>query len=235
MTFAGRVLRFPEARPVGYLYNLLPDGSWEDLGRAQGELWVPVAVRLHLTVTEPAELAGLVALDPHALFSIDMHRVPVCDAQLAPLGRLVGLRRLFLSRLPSLGDGALSHLADLWALKALALDHTAVSDLGLAFLSRLRALQELDLAHTRLEGRRLEDLAGLPALRRLDLSFTTVDDAAVRILRALPRLEELAVRGTRVTQGGAAALLEGGRPLRILGDLEHNEFRLATSKVVARA
>ena len=235
MAFAGRILRFPEDRALGHLYNLLPDGSWDDLGRAQGELWAPRAARLHLTVTEPAELGALAAADPHAFFSIDVHRVAVTAQQVAPIGRLAGLRRLFLSRIPRLGDGALAHLASLWALKALALDHTAVSDRGLASLARMRALQDLDLAHTRVQGRQLDRLASLGALRRLDLSHTTVDDAGIAALRALPQLEELGLRGTRVTAEGAKVLLEGCRRLRVLGDLAENELRLGTRKTAARA
>src|SRR5688572_18736434 len=175
MAFAGRVLRFPESRALGHLYNLLSDGSWDDLGRAQGELWVPVGARLHLTVTEPRELGALADADPHALYSIDMHRVDVRSAHLAPLGRLTGLRRLFLSRTATLGDAALGHLTRLWALKSLALDHTAVSDDGFAALSRLRALQALDLGHTRVTGRRVRLLCNLGSLRRLDLSHPAVD------------------------------------------------------------
>jgi hypothetical protein len=234
MAFVGRVLRFPDSRALGHLYNLLPDGSWEDLGRAQGELWVPVAARLHLTVTEPRELGALADVDPHAFYSVDVHRLEVRDTQIAPLGRLAGLRRLFLSRTPSVGDGALDHLGGLWALKSLALDRTGVSDEGLQALSSLRALQDLDLAHTRVEGRGLGVLAALGALRRLDLSHTAVDDTAVEGLRALPRLEELIVRGTRVTPRGAAALVEGDRRLRVLGDLVDNEHRLGTRKIIAR-
>ena len=235
MGFAGRVLRFPDSRALGHLYNLLSDGSWEDLGRAQGELWVPVGARLHLTVTEPRELGALADADPHALYSIDMHRVAVRSAQLAPLGRLTGLRRLFLSRTPTLGDAGLGHLARLWALKSLALDHTAVSDEGFTALSRLLALQDLDLGHTRVTGRRLRLLGGLNSLRRLDLSYTAVDDAAVGALALLPRLEELVLRGTRVTPRGAAALSEAGRRLRVLGDLEENEHRLVAGPTLARA
>jgi Leucine Rich Repeat (LRR) protein len=235
MAFAGRVLRFPDDRSLGHLYNLLPDGSWEDLGRAQGELWVPTAARLHLTVTEPRETAALADIDPHAFFSIDVHRVAVASAQIAPLGRLVGLRRLFLSRIPRLGDAALVPLTGLWALKSMALDHTAVSDDGLASLARLHALQELDLAHTRVEGRRLDRLAGLRALRRLDLSHTAVDDAGISGLAALPQLEELGLRGTRVTPRGAAALLEGSHRLRVMGDLEENAHRLGLRKTFAQA
>jgi hypothetical protein len=227
MAFAGRVLRFPDSRAVGHLYNLLPDGSWEDLGRAQGELWVPLAARLHLTVMEPGELGALAETDPHSFYSIDIHCVDVRSAQLAPLGRLAGLRRLFLSRTPSLGDAALAHLKGLWALKSLALDHTAVSDEGFPALGRLRSLQDLDLAHTRVTGRRLRALGSLVSLRRLDLSHTAVDDAAVRALATLPRLEELALRGTRVTRRGAAVLAEAGRVVRVLGDLDENEHRLA--------
>jgi hypothetical protein len=234
MAFAGRALRFPDSRALGHLYNLLSDGSWEDLGRAQGELWLPAGARLHLTVTEPRELGALADADPHALYSIDMHRVDVRNAQLAPLGRLSGLRRLFLSRTPSLGDQGLGHLAGLWALKSLALDHTAVSDDGLNALSRLRALQELDLGHTRVAGRRLHVLAELTSLRRLDLSHTAVDDDAVGGLASLPLLEELILRGTRVTPRGASALAETGRRLRVLGDLEDNEHRLVAGPTVAR-
>lgn len=234
MAFAGRVLRFPDTRALGHLYNLLPDGSWEDLGRAEGELWVPVAARLHLTVTEPRELGALAGVDPHAFYSIDLHRVDVSNAQMAPLGRLAGLRRLFLSRTPTVGDGGLVHLTGLWALKSLALDHTGVSDAGFAALSRLRALQDLDLGHTRIQGLGLRVLSGLSALRRLDLSHTSVDDSAVTALAALPRLEELVLRGTRVTPRGAAALIESGRRLRVLGDLRENEHRLGAEKTVAR-
>jgi hypothetical protein len=233
MAFAGRVLRFPETRPLGHLYNLLPDGSWEDLGRAQGELWTPVAARLHLTVTEPRELASLAGADPHAFYSIDLHHVDASDGQLAPLAGLAGLRRLYLSRVPSAGDGALVHLGRLWALKALTLEHTGVSDEGLRSLSRLRALQELDLAHTRVHGRALGALAVLGDLRRLDLSHTRVDDRAVEDLTALPRLEELVLRGTRVTPRGAEAL-QRSRALRVVGDLMDNEQRLTAAQTVAR-
>lgn len=225
MSFAGRVLRFPEGRAVGHLYNLLPDGSWDDLGRAQGDLWVPRAARLHLTVTEPRELPGLAGLDPHALFSVDLHRVPVRDAQFAALGRLVGLRRLFLSRTPAVGDGAIAHLGRLWALKSLSLDRTSVTDAGLASVGGLGALQELDLSHTAIAGAGLASLGRLGALRRLDLSHTRVDDAAVVALRALPRLEELVLRATGVTARGAQALCAGGRRLSVLGDLAQNELR----------
>ena len=234
MAIAGRVLRFPETRPLGHLYNLLPDGSWEDLGRAQGKLWAPVAARLHLTVTEPRELGSLAGADPHAFYSIDLHRVDVSDRQLAPLGRLAGLRRLFLSRVPRAGDGALVHLAGLWALKSLTLDRTAVSDGGLASLSRLRALQELDLSHARVDGRGLPALATLSALRRLDLSHTLVDDRAVQSLAALPRLEELVLRGTRVTPRGAEVLVQSGRGLRVFGDLRDNQQRRTGGQIVAR-
>jgi hypothetical protein len=234
MVFVGRVLQFPDTRALGHLYNLLPDGSWEDLGRAQGELWVPVEARLHLTVTEPRELGALADVDPHAFYSVDLHRLDVRDAQIAALGRLAGLRRLFLSRTPGIGDGTLDHLTGLWALKSLALDHTGVSDEGLEALASLRALQELDLAQTRIEGRRLHTLCALSALRRLDLSHTSVDDAAVAGLGALPRLEELIVRGTRVTPRGAAALVDTGRRLRVLGDLVENEHRLGIGKTFAR-
>jgi hypothetical protein len=235
MAFAGRVLRFPETRALGHLYNLLPDGSWEDLGRAQGELWVPLAARLHLTVIEPRELVALAEADPHAFYSIDLHRTDVHDDQMAPVGRLAGLRRLFLSRTTKVGDGALAHLIGLWALKSLALHRTAVSDGGFAALSRLRALQDLDLSHTRVDGRGLHRLAGLAALRRLDLSHTAVDDIGVRELATLPRLEEVVLRGTRVTPRGAEALAEGDRRLRILGNLLDNEHRLTAVKTVAGA
>jgi hypothetical protein len=226
MAFAGRVLRFSDDRAVGHLYNLLPDGSWEDLGRAQGELWVPTAARLHLTITEPAEVAGLAALDPHAFYSIDVHRADACDDELAALGRLAGLRRLFLSRTPGIGDRVIAHLGGLWALKSLALDHTAVGDAGVAALAGLGALQELDLSHTRVTGRTFAALARLRSLRSLDLSHTLVDDASVVPLGTLPRLEELVLRGTRVTARGAKALAAGGGRLRLVGDLAQNEQRL---------
>jgi hypothetical protein len=225
MSFAGRVLHFPEGRALGHLYNLLPDGSWDDLGRAQGDLWVPRGARLHLTVTEPRELPALAALDPHALFSLDLHRLEVRDAQFAALGRLTGLRRLFLSRTPGVGDGAIAHLRGLWALKSLSLDHTSLTDAGLPSLRGLGALQELDLSHTAITGNGLGSLRRLSALRRLDLSHTRVDDAAVLALRALPRLEELVLRATRVTARGAQILCGGGRRLSVVGDLAQNELR----------
>ena len=234
MSFAGRVLRFPQGRAVGHLYNLLADGSWEDLGRAQGELWVPVAARLHLTVTEPRELGGLARLDPHALYSLDLHRVEVRAAQLAAVARLAGLRRVFLSGTPSIGDAALPHVGRLWALKSLALDRTAVSDGGLAALRGLGALQELDLAHTAVAGDGLAALGPLASLRRLDLSHTLVDDGAVVALRALPRLEEVVLRATRVTEQGAEALCAGGSRLRLLGDLSQNRPRTGTVSLARR-
>lgn len=217
MSVAGRIVRFPD-RALGHLYNLLPDGTWEHLGRAQGRLWVPTAVRLHLSVVDPSGLGALAHADPHAFYSIDLHNTAVGDHQLGSLGRLSGLRRLYLTKTRRLSDDGLPALSRLWALSALSLDRTRVSDAGLPALASLRSLQELDLSHTRVRGRGLAVLAGLAGLRRLSVAGTGIDDGSLPALAALPSLQQVVLDGTGVTARGLAALL-GKRPgLAVVGE-----------------
>jgi hypothetical protein len=96
---------------------------------------------------------------------LDLGRMPVEDAALAPIARLENLTRLHL-------------------------EQTAVTDDGLSSLRGLAYLEYLNLYGTAVTDDGLQHLAGLPALRALYLWQTGVTDAgAERLRQALPRLD----------------------------------------------
>jgi uncharacterized protein (TIGR02996 family) len=153
------------------------------------------------------------------LRELDLTRLVLSDADLAPLAALKGLRALRLDGIPLNGTG-LAALAGLEELRELSLDGTAVTNEGLPHLAGLGRLRELGLHATQVTSRGLPFLAGLAGLEELDLSRTGVTVAGLRHLAALPRLARLDLSQTRITDADLeplSALLPRLRHLVLLG------------------
>ena len=129
-----------------------------------------------------AKLPQLADLDVSEAVQID-------DAALEHVGRMTGLRKLNLWRVP-VGDAGIARLAGLQNLEWLNLDNTQLTDAGLETVGGLGKLQTLYVGSTSVSNAGLERLAGLSALRDLSLQRTAVDAAAVNALqKRLPNVK----------------------------------------------
>jgi hypothetical protein len=175
------------------LETLLPLEKLEDLTLAQtlvGDEALPVIarfpalkrLRLAKTSVTGEGLAALEKLD--RLADLDVSEcVSIDDAALEPIGRLTGLERLNLWRVP-VGDAGVAHLAALVKLRWLNLDNTQLTDAGLAALAGMQELAFLHVGSTAVSNAGLDRLAALAGLRELHLTRTAVDAAGGAALRA---------------------------------------------------
>ena len=89
------------------------------------------------------------------------------------------------------------------------------TDGDLAHLKGLKGLQWLDLEVSNITDAGLVHLKGLTGLQRLTLS-STITDAGLVHLKGLTALRELNLRGTKITDAGAASLRKALPKARIL-------------------
>ncbi len=138
-------------------------------------------------ITDLKGLAPLVGLK-----SLNLMRVPVDDAGMAPIARFPGLMHLTLA------------------------DNPAVTDAGLVHLQGLADLQSLDLRNCRVTDAGLAHILGCPRLVYLDLSGTQLSDAGLALLVKNKRYSFTGVSKTRVTPEGvrAAKAIRPGQAIR---------------------
>lgn len=120
------------------------------------------------------------------------------DDDLAPLGRLKGLRRLDL-RGAKLTDLGAHVLADAPQLEELALTDTQITSGALAVLVRLPYLRYLEISGTPIQAKSLEALTAASSLQVL--SFSTdrrLTAADLKPLASLPRLHAILVNGVLI-------------------------------------
>jgi len=106
------------------------------------------------------------------------------------------------------GDDVLERIGRLRKLKRLALDDSAVTDVGLKHLTGLTRLWGLELNGTQVTDEGLLALRGLPNLTWLGLNGTQVTDEGLQTLRGLPNLGWLELHDTNVTSQGIKELQE---------------------------
>ncbi|MBN9524421.1 hypothetical protein J0H58_38890 [bacterium] len=133
------------------------------------------------------------------------------DADLNGLGTLRGVRELLIMYHRDLGDAALAEVGKLTGLRVLFLTGTNVTDAGLKHLAGLRGLEELELADTRVTDASLAQLAKLPTLKTLRVNRTAVTEAG---LRAIVAFESPALRSVSVPSRVSSAALEEARRQR---------------------
>ena len=127
------------------------------------------------------------------------------DAGLAHVGRLKGVKRLYLSH-TRIGDAGLAHLSSLASLEALILDFTQVTGSGLAHLKTLKNLQDITLLGSKVTDAGLaEGVAGLKELQNLKslaLGDTDITDAGLAHLKKVESLVSLHLNHTGITDSG---------------------------------
>ncbi|WP_145101289.1 hypothetical protein [Rosistilla carotiformis] len=142
---------------------------------------------LCLTNTQVDEAATASLSDQQQLTWLDLSRLPLTDASLAPLIRSN----------PNLDQ--------------LSLERTAASDATLAEIPGLSALEELDLTLAPVTDAHIAALAGLEKLETLWLTATQITDASVDVIARLPSLRQVDMQRTAVT-AAAIETLRTARP-----------------------
>jgi len=162
----------------------------------------------------------------------------ITDAGLIPLANLKKLEGLWFSadNLTAVGFGRLAELPikylfldglssrqkDLvavamdWPLQSLGLEGTGVTDDWLDLLSNQAKLSNLDLSKTSLTDDGMAKLASvIPRVSYLSLDGTGLTDVGLMKLSAAPALRSVSALGTKVTEGGIAALKAIRRSMNI--------------------
>ena len=164
---------------------------------------------LKLTAADLNRLADL-----PALASLEIIDTPLTEDALACVGRLVGLRRLYLKNV-SLTDARLSALRGLADLEGLSLPSNRITGKGLGLLSGLGKIEVLNLAHNPLGDEALPHVGKLPALNTLVLADTQVTGAGLVHLKPLSMLIVLNLDRCKIA-GDHLLHLKGHDRLRML-------------------
>jgi hypothetical protein len=127
------------------------------------------------------ELEYVLQVIDREIVALDLAETQITDIGLKSVGRMTGLKYLFL-------------------------DGTHVTDAGLAHLKGLTGVRKLGLERTRVTDAGLENLTAFTQLERLGLSNTEVTDAGLAHLKGLTHLKGLGLAGTHVTDSGVADL-----------------------------
>ena len=161
-------------------------------------------VGMQLTDEGVKRLTGLSNLE-----ALDAYNTAITDAGVASLANLTALSHLLIGK-TKITDAALSSLTSMPNLEELRLEGTAITDAGMTALAKMPQLRTLYLDDTKITDAGLEKLcdpqAGAPKLEFLSLCRTQIDDGAVQTLSAMTSLRTLAVRDSRLSRGGAAAI-----------------------------
>ncbi len=130
------------------------------------------------------------------LEGLDMYQMPICDDDLAAIGKLSRLTRLIFTT-DTVSDGGLEHLAELTHLEDFQ-PLAPLTDIGLSHIGRMTMKGRLVVkGHFTDEGlRHLEDLASLRTLK-LTTSGEISTEAKERLKRKLPNLLSCNVQRSR--------------------------------------
>jgi hypothetical protein len=107
----------------------------------------------------------------------------------------------------AINDETLRQISSLTTIKVLELDRTNVTDEGMSLVSSLPELRSLSLANTKITDAGLVWLKNAQQLRTLQLSYTAVTDQGMEQVKQLPHLQFVFLRGSKVSQSGADALI----------------------------
>lgn len=162
--------------------------------------------------------AGLASIAHWRLQSLDLSSTKVSGAALKHIGAIGTLEELTLAR-TNIGSADLAPLTKLVALRRLDLGHTAVDDGAVAHLSQMGELRSLDLTGTKVGQATLEALSSLTQLRRIVLGGTSIGAGAGTHLAKLRQLERLDLSDTRIGDADLASLagMRGLKRLELRG------------------
>ena len=236
-----RVLDFGSTGLPGMLYTrawqydlALPvqgDNFWRELGRAIGEVTLPLGTDLRLDLTDASQVdfSLLRKFGPGDLQTLDLERAIVSVEDLEYVARLSGLRELSLSdtAVTSAGFAKLRRLTSLWSLsisgimlsdqgwaivhsmpyiRQIVLDRGDVNDERLATLcTTAPLLKSISLdENPQLTDTGIVEIEKLKSLEHLFLSYTGITDEGLARLQNLNNLERIYLEGTAVTDACVA-------------------------------
>jgi hypothetical protein len=191
-TEAGRVVRFPANRSLGFLHvreasiSWLSFEPWKPLGVAKGCVKVPKGKALLLDMTnrtDKHDFSFLASLQPQDLQALVLQHT---NADIRVVSRMNDLRWLLIAG-------------------------TKVRDHEPSVLVTLSKLERLDLSATNVTDEGVMHLAQVDSLRDLTLGGDSITDKSIPYLLKLHRLERLDLRGSGISEEGAKRL-ENGLP-----------------------
>ena len=139
---------------------------------------------------------------------VDLHRVSVGDADLAPLAQMHDLEILDLSY-TQISDEALKYVVDLPRLKQVSLYGTRISNKALKYLSQVKTIETLFLAETSVDDEGVASLTGLRNLQAIELDHTKVGDGALAALGRVSTLRRIELHhNPAITDAGLLKLSE---------------------------
>ena len=141
---AERVLRFPSNRTMGIVYwrkvpakpedrlDMYCD-DWKEIGEARGEVHVPAGgeVRLQISKAASSDMSGLDQLLPDQIQAFDCRETNLNDEGMRHVGRLTGLKILYVFDTP-ITDACAASFAGLKNLRLVRLEACTVSLKGSA-------------------------------------------------------------------------------------------------------
>ena len=189
------------------------------IARIAGEM--PTLRSLYIGIGTPVGEKGLEAIAKlKGLEDLRVELTEVDDQSIAPIGRLAGLRTLWVGGGGKLSDAGLAQLKELSLLTILTLPGNGLTDAALSRLAPLTSLRRFKLRGGRFTDDGLAALEPLKRLSALDLSSWEFDDDGCRLLPGFaPQLVALDLDGTKVTDAGLAELarLKNLARLRVTG------------------
>lgn len=149
-----RTIHFPAEFNIGE-YSFRPSsfvggwaGSWQEMGKAQGDVQVPADTYVRLTGTRTAKsLDSIAKLQPDDLQCLELGSPNLTDETIAPLEKMTGLRYLSLP--------------------------TGITDAGVAHVKGLPDLTDLTLSGSGITDAVFAQLKGAPKLKRVYYEKTT--------------------------------------------------------------
>lgn len=202
-----RVLRFP-THSVGLIFLSKKGGAWEEPPiEAIGEVFVPqgrkvkLEIYSHVTVGKELDFFRDFAPDDLQMLVLSGHHISDPDIQF--IGRLTGLRRLYVVN-KNITEIGLKSIEKHSKLVELNLAHTQIGDAGLIHIKNLSAIQQLILYNSRITDEGLSLISGLHRLRILSVGLNQVSDAGLAHLGKLKELQELDITHTQITDAGLA-------------------------------
>ena len=190
-----RVLEFPSDRSIGFVYireftahgNESEKVTWEYLGKARGELHVPInkEVRLNINIDAVKDLSPLELLEPNAVYALKLPRTQIDDDAWNQILHLKKLEELNCGG-SQITDKYVKRIQELRSLKRLDLGSTQVSDTGIQYLSELPFLESLSLWSTPITNTALIHISNLKSLKDLYLGLTNIDDKGIAHIKVVP-------------------------------------------------
>lgn len=127
------------------------------------------------------------------------------------------------------GDAEMEALAELESLRWLALNGTAVSDIGLSRIAEQGRLKRLWIGQTEISDAAIPALLACQMLEHLSIEGTQISDQGLQLLSQLPNLTVVAAGGAQQTALGMSKLVKAASLEEVYLDVPSVDDRVAES------